>query len=303
MKYLNKIINVVKNNLLISSELTDYRLIGGLNNKLFCFFVACELAIQNDEPFVEPLFGWKKKIKFSEIYDIDYFNNQMRCVFKDKDILIKRSKIKNYKISPIDLWPISENKLSYYREMSCIDNNSLMIKVLNSLRLNSSNLKITEDAIFNSLKLALQIRIESDWVAYAKNKSGIKEETLLVTPTEIIDMLKKSDLDGPLFFTTGENQDNFKKELSNSGIDSFYFYDKKLEYEINAAINFEICCRADKFIGLSRSTFSNLITLKRTLNNKNESYIYNYKKTILKRVDKGLYPSPEDSVNKDVIIK
>ena len=87
-------------------------------------------------------------------------------------------------------------------------------------------------------------------------------------------------------------------------IESSFFYDPSLEYEINAAINFEILSHSKKFIGLSRSTFSNLITLKRQLLlNKNENYIYNYGEKIHMRSDYGLYPSAFESINKNPSLK
>ena len=70
---------------------------------------------------------------------------------------------------------------------------------------------------------------------------------------------------------------------------------------INAAINFELFCMTNIFIGNSRSSFSNMISLKRYLiNNESNSYIYNYKKKILKRVDNGIYANGNLSVNKEI---
>ena len=100
-----------------------------------------------------------------------------------------------------------------------------------------------------------------------------------------------------LFFRTGENQENVKKTLKNNDIEGYYYYNNNLEYEINAAINFELCCLAKNFIGISSSTYSNFISLRRSLLNKNNSYIYNYKNSIIERLDKGLHNNPKNAIN------
>ena len=92
------------------------------------------------------------------------------------------------------------------------------------------------------------------------------------------------------------------RNLKNFDINSQFFYDPNLEYEINAAINFELCCRTDKFIGLTRSTFSNLISLKRSLLNKNKSFIYNFNNELTERIDKGLHPGPQKAIKNNVAI-
>ena len=116
-------------------------------------------------------------------------------------------------------------------------------------------------------------------------------------------MLSDFDSDDSLFFTSGENHNQIAKDLKQIGFESSYFYDSTLEYEINAAINFEICCKANAFIGLSRSTFSNMISLKRAalLDNDN-SYIYNYSNAICKREDKGLFSEAKKSIECNVKI-
>ena len=283
---------------------------GGLCNKLFCLFSACEIAIKKNTPFLEPFFGWKSPIHFSEIYDIDYFNEKMKEYNNGKLMMVPYHKKNEYKIieniKKMDLWEYSEHLLENQRKISKMDKNCMNICVLNALKLNKKNQdRVNSFRRKNKIRKlnTMHIRIENDWQRYSINKTKSMEnnEIILIDLDTLINLYKHKE-SSDIFFTTGENHNMVKDTLKHNNINNCCFFNPKLEYEINAAINFELCCHGNKFIGLSRSTFSNLISLKRHLLNKNNSFIYNFNNQIIERVDKGLHPMADDSITKNVSI-
>ena len=283
-----------------SQSIMEVNLTGGLNNKLFCFFSACEIAIRHGTQILEPKLGWKRKILFSEIYDLDLFNANMRSHNNDKDLLIRDTDKEKYEITKYeqDLWGLSARAITKMRNQCIISKKSSLITVLQSLELNKQNKSYANQYKVDNTN-SIQIRIEDDWVAYSKAKQNEigENEVLLIDLSNLIDLY--SDFSGEnIFFTTGQNHRYIKNKFESNNIHSEYFYDDRLEYEINAAINFEICCRSKNFIGLTRSTFSNLVALKRALNNNDNSYIYNLNNKILRRVDSGLQHIPMDAISK-----
>ena len=277
---------------------------GGLCNKLHCFFSACDLAINEKCFLIEPYFGWSERILFSEIYDLPYFNERMRPFAGGRNILVSRREACSGKgiDNVVDLWGHSERELYEQRKSAFINHDSTKLNVLRALRLRPKFQKIVD--VFKERNFtALQVRTESDWVKHAINEKPKQNEKILVPMEDILDMLRDFKINGRLFFTSGENQEQIKTSLKAIGIDAHYFYDPSLEYDTNAAINFEICCKAEYFIGLSRSSYSNLISLKRAaILNKDQSYIYNYKNRIFKRIDKGIQIEAESSVTKETEI-
>lgn len=280
-------------------NILQIKLEGGLCNKLFCLISACDIAIKKKIKILEPEFGWKKKILFSDIYDIDFFNNKMKEFNNCEDIIIPINEKNKYKIikNRINLWHYSEEKVKKQRQNNKINRNCMMVLVLNSLKLNNYNNNICKSFEEIENKNAIHIRIESDWVPYSsiKNRKKKSNEIYLINSNNLISMYINKFKDD-VFFTTGENQLNIQKKFSEEEINSEFFFNENLEYEINAAINFEICSKAKIFIGLSRSTFSNLISLKRSMNGVNNSYIYNLNNDLILRTDRGLHCDPEKTV-------
>ena len=278
------------------------QLSGGLCNKLFCLFSACDIAIKNNTSIVDPIFGWKTKILFSDIYDIDYFNEKMKPYFNGNNILVKNEDIQpNSQIIRLDwLFEYSEQILKQQRESGIMEKDCMNIAVLKALKLNKKYEYIID--IYGKHQIGMHIRIENDWVAYCKeNTSFPKDESVLIDVNTLIRMYKDSPIYSDkysLFFSCGESQENIINTFKESNITSRYYYNNDYEYEINAAINFEILVNTEIFIGLTRSTFSNLISCKRALLGNDNSYIYNYNNKLIKRVDKGLQPYPDLSIAK-----
>jgi len=276
------------------------QLSGGLCNKLFCLFSACDIAIKNNISIIDPIFGWKRKILFSDIYDIDYFNESMKPYFNGSNIIVKNEDVQpNSQVKRLDwLWEYSENVLKQQRENGVMEKDCMNIAVLKALKLHKKYDYIID--IFGTQEVGIHIRIENDWVNHCKeNTSFPKEESVLIDINNLIEIYKKSSIYNDfLFFSCGESQDSIINSFEKSNITSRYYYNSDFEYEINAAINFEILVNCNIFIGLTRSTFSNLISCKRALIGNDNSYIYNYNNKIIRRVDKGLQPYPDLSITK-----
>jgi hypothetical protein len=278
------------------------QLSGGLCNKLFCLFSACDIAIKNNVSIVDPIFGWTKKILFSDIYDIDFFNESMKQYFNGSNILIKNEDIEpNSQIIRLDwLWEYSENILKHQRENGTMEKDCMNIAVLKALKINKKYEYIID--IFGKQELGIHIRIEQDWVNHIKDNTSFPEnESKLITLEKLTDMIidsKEFINVKTIFFSCGEQQENIINEFKNKNLNALYFFRTEYEYELNAAINFEILVNSNYFIGFTRSTFSNLISCKRGIINKNNTFIYNYSNKITERIDIGLQPIAINSISK-----
>ena len=292
-----------------NSYIIEVELKGGLCNKLFSLSSALLICINNNYKLLEPYFGWDYQILFSEIYNIEFFNTEFKKYF-NYEIMVPFKEKNNYnivkEITHDELWEYSEKNMSNCRKTSIINKESIILLLLQFLVLNDKYLKYIDSCDISKLN-AIHIRIEKDWIndewvnneQNKLNKSD-SNELYMIDEDDLIDMYYDFSNKHDIFFTLGEKQEQIKNKFKNKGINSEYFFNKDLEYEINGAINFTLCSMANKFIGTTRSTFSNLITLKRFLLKNDNSYIYNYSNKIRKRIDKGIHCEPVFAIGDNV---
>jgi len=190
------------------------------------------------------------------------------------------------------------------RESEEIERKSMKLIVLEALKLKTDYEEIVKRYTSKGLSAAIQIRTESDWQKFAKDKEPFhNNESILVGLDKLMNMICAMKIPKDIFFTSGENHLEIRNYLDNLNYNSSYFYSSEFEYEINAGINFEICSKADLFIGNSRSSYSNLISLKRaSLLEMDQSFIYNYGGKIYRRIDKGLQTNSLLSISKKTTI-
>jgi hypothetical protein len=192
-------------------------------------------------------------------------------------------------LSGKQLWTMSEQTIDNSRKLEQISRQDTLVRLLAALRLNSSN-QVRAQQIISSPYMAIHQRSESDWVKYSKTKVLPGNESLYTSPEQVYRMCQQMKFSpNKIFISTGDNHTLLQKIWKNYSITTFH--DKSIEYEINAAISFDRCCHATIFIGHSRSTFSNLITMKRELLlGKTDNYIYNVKgNQLVRRYDRGVH--------------
>jgi hypothetical protein len=279
----------------MKEEILKFRLTGGLCNKLFCLISACYISITNKRKFVEPCFRWgKQKALFSEIYDIKHFNNVMKKYNGKQPLMLKLSQTKEKtldKSAKFRLFRYSNKVLRKQRASHTMGRKCMNIIVMRALKLNPKYQKISDTFLNIHNQIAVHFRIEKDWIRYNKRKGKIFKkfnEVLLIDKTKLLGLIHEKYKNENIFVTTGENHLELQNDFKNLGMESNFYYNSAFNYDINAAINFDICSRAKHFIGLTRSTFSNLVTLKRTLEGNEENYIYNHGAVLKKRIDAGL---------------
>jgi|7_EtaG_2_1085326.scaffolds.fasta_scaffold09214_5 hypothetical protein len=259
-------------------------------------------------------------LMFSEIYDMEYFNEFMKPY--NVEMVLRNSKIEaDINVSHKDTWTAAERMVKKQRLTSEIKNYSMLTEVARALVPNKINKSIIDHfAREFSVEdtMAFQHRIESD--NKQRDAAGIKRpyEKCYRSIEEVIEMYKKSEIGiENIFYTCGERHLEPQEKWEEAGYNSCYFYDSSFGYDLNAAINLELCSRAKAFAACSRSTFTSWITLKRSLLNKGNSYVYNLgysnkedengllhnkEDKLYERKDMGVYPHSLEAVEKEVLL-
>ncbi|KAJ0081640.1 hypothetical protein Patl1_11796 [Pistacia atlantica] len=173
-----------------------------------------------------------------------------------------------------DHWPVKD----YARVLECLVLVDEFTKEADKV---VSRIREGMDSDGSSLKqvpyVAVHMRIEIDWMIHCKKleqRSKIseicssKEEIMervgniegLKTPS-IVYLAVADKLLGNSSILSGWKEGLVPFEKKKLGVDGIY---KKYPYLIQSAIDYEVCLRADVFVGNSFSTFSSLIVLERT---------------------------------------
>ncbi|OMO65874.1 GDP-fucose protein O-fucosyltransferase [Corchorus olitorius] len=187
-----------------------------------------------------------------------------------------------------DHWPVKD----YARVFECLvlvdEITKEADKVVSKIRQIGTKLRSKTEAIESNFDaegssllhvpyIAVHMRVEIDWMIHCKKlekKSGInqicssKEEIM-----ERVGSIVGSESPTVVYLAVADSLLNdssilggWKKgllpfEKKKLGVDDIY---KKHPYLIKSAIDYEVCSRADIFVGNSFSTFSSLIVLERT---------------------------------------
>jgi len=271
----------------------------GLFNKIIYLSGLVRYCLKNKNVrLIEPLYKIgvnhhtldNKGILFSDIFDINFFNKKMENIF----YMVPNTFVDKYnlkvEILPHDYaniygWNIEhEEYINIATKLNKISiNDNILLKVLDSLRLNENNIIIFKDTlnILGNDYNAIHMRTESDW---PNDWEKLSIDTLVsLYNTSCLNENKT------LFYSTGESHEEIKNKFNDINIKNHTFQNSNLLYDLKTAISYTICLFSNKFIGNTYSTFSSLISMQRELIYKNtENFSYN-NSCIYKRLDKGLH--------------
>ena len=181
---------------------------------------------------------------------------------------------------------------------------------------NSTLFQCIANEIFNkkSINTVVQVRYEEDWRIHSQyNLEPVlgKGEDYCISPKLIVSKVANSlsDTGGKVYVSCDERympagKEHMRREIMKAtGIETFWKSDFLDDVAFNemtpldaSLIDFEIARLSDRFVGLSRSTFANLVSFERfavAYRNRNVDYIYNLPgPTLGKRVDAGTSDDP-----------
>ncbi|KAL8243240.1 hypothetical protein R6Q59_009498 [Mikania micrantha] len=174
-----------------------------------------------------------------------------------------------------DHWPVSD----YAKVFECLVLVDEISKEANEVvsKIRAFGSEITRVSSYQTPYVAIHMRIEKDWMIHCKKReqrsnvsdicSSKKEITTRVAsiralkPPTILYLAVANELLEDDSVLSGWKEGMYPIDKKRLGLTEFY---KKHPYLIQAAIDYEVCLRADVFVGNSYSTFSSLLVLERT---------------------------------------
>ncbi|KAF5807657.1 putative GDP-fucose protein O-fucosyltransferase [Helianthus annuus] len=174
-----------------------------------------------------------------------------------------------------DHWPVSD----YAKVFECLVLVDEILKEANEVvsKIREFGSEITHDSLQQTPYVAIHMRIEKDWMIHCKkleqrsNVSNIcssKEEITTrvaniptLKPPTTLYLAVANELLEDNSILNGWKEGMHPIDKKRLGLTDLY---KKHPYLIQAAIDYEVCLRANVFVGNSYSTFSSLLVLERT---------------------------------------
>ncbi|KAK7412793.1 hypothetical protein VNO78_04421 [Psophocarpus tetragonolobus] len=183
-----------------------------------------------------------------------------------------------------DHWPVKD----YAKVFGCLDLTEVIAKeadrVVSRIRaigkeiIGNTEAAEQENGSFQLLPyVAVHMRIEIDWMIHCKKlERRLNTNQICSGKKEIVERVRNiAGLKSPVvvylavadkllnnsFILEGWGEGFLPLEKKKLGVDGVY---DKYPYLIQSAIDYEVCLRADTFVGNSFSTFSSLIVLERT---------------------------------------
>ena len=245
--------------------------------------------------------AWYSEVSnHTEPYKLQKGSGRRWTVERDLDQLqeSKTGEADNYQVIHVTgkhpfLWPDHWPVKNYAKVFDCLalapDIEAEVVKVISKIK--DAGEKARHEAAISHKKksiddgslnlpvqyIAVHMRIEKDWMIHCKKwekRSNLKE--ICSSKGEIIHKVSQiTDLRRPVVVylavadslleddsvTSGWRVGMIAYEKKKLGVTDIY---ERQPYLLKSAIDFEVCARADVFVGNSFSTFSNLVVLSRT---------------------------------------